>query len=244
MAVKISAREFSLGARIPRTPGRRSRSWERGSADYLPSSSSWCASASGLYYSSSSSSVSNSQDKYQYTASGRWNNLDPTRRNKKSSIQYTKEFRQSQSDHTAALTDRTRWIQLIYEEALKMTIKLASVRDITGGVGISYKSSQILTPSVAICAGCGCGAEQRWHQAAEIILILWPCVTHLTSREQSRKPFLLIRNNTGGGSGYSYKLRHQISESYLSGPWETLVPGAVNSNVWLDCWCLLKSMHR
>ena len=26
---------------------------------------------------------------------------------------------------TAALTDRTRWIQLIYEEALKMTIKLA-----------------------------------------------------------------------------------------------------------------------
>ena len=161
MAVKISAREFSLGAgaRIPRTPGRRSRSWERGSADYLPSSSSWCASASGLYYSSSSSSVSNSQDKYQYTASGRWNNLDPTRRNKKSSIQYTKEFRQSQSDHTAALTDRTRWIQLIYEEALKMTIKLASVRDITGGVGISYKSSQILTPSVAICAGCGCGAE-------------------------------------------------------------------------------------
>ena len=60
---------------------------------------------------------------------------------------------------TAALTDRTRWIQLIYEEALKMTIKLASVRDITGGVGISYKSSQILTPSVAIFAGCGCGAE-------------------------------------------------------------------------------------
>lgn len=32
-----------------------------------------------------------------------------------------------------------------------MTIKLVSVRDITGGVGISYKSSQILTPSVAIC---------------------------------------------------------------------------------------------
>ena len=110
MAVKIHTREFSPGARIPRTPGRRSRSWESGSADYLPSSSSWCASASGLYYSSSSSasaSVSNSQDKYQYSASGRWNNLDPTRRNQKSSTQYTKEFRQSQSDSSAASTDRT-----------------------------------------------------------------------------------------------------------------------------------------
>ena len=60
---------------------------------------------------------------------------------------------------TAALTDRTRWIQLIYEEALKMTIKLATVRDITGGVGISYKSSRILTPSVAICAGFTMSAD-------------------------------------------------------------------------------------
>ena len=43
-----------------------------------------------------------------------------------------------------------------------MTIKLVSVRDITGGVGISYKSSGILTLSVAISAVftmCGCGSE-------------------------------------------------------------------------------------
>ena len=47
-----------------------------------------------------------------------------------------------------------------------MTIKLATVRDITGGVGISYKSSRILTLSVAICAGLtmwplGADVDQR-----------------------------------------------------------------------------------
>ena len=40
-----------------------------------------------------------------------------------------------------------------------MTIKLASVRDITGGVGISYKSSQILTPQVSLSV-LGADVEQ------------------------------------------------------------------------------------
>ena len=242
MAVKILTREFSPGARIPRTPGRRSRSWESGSADYLPSSSSWCASASGLYYSSSSSSapVSNSQDKYQYSASGRWNNLDPTRRNKKSSTQYTKEFRQSQSDSTAS-TDRTRWIQLIYEEALKMTIKLATVRDITGGVGISYKSSRILTPSVAICAGltmCGCGSEM--------------------TPSCGDNPDIMTRGHTspvsGAGNHFYWFATTRVADTLtnwdiriifiraMGKPWCREL--TVNTTVWLDCECLLKSMHR